>query len=281
MCSKDANSSLKQLLADSIKASGFPFQAKVESLIDCCAGWEVLGSEWPWRHEGCEEFIDIVAKRDNKFVILECKKTGLVKEAKKLKKGLHWPEGAPNRSFVFLCRSNDRESSDQTTRTIVTYGREEDPDDAPDTEDGIQGEERDYMPKSFETSLCVTVGSDGQTLERDASLLARSCHAFAQQYFSNWYIDPSSEVFIPVFVTTAPLFVFHLNPTSVSVEDGIFDFTQEDIISVPYVRFTKAFMAESRQNRHDRTVFVVSSTHFEEFLRSFQELSSSEISRHD
>lgn len=63
--SKQPSDPLKQLLAESVKASGFPFQAKIQDLIESSSKWEVLTTECPWRYEGREEFLDIVACHNN------------------------------------------------------------------------------------------------------------------------------------------------------------------------------------------------------------------------
>jgi hypothetical protein len=272
MSSKQLPDALKQLLAESVKASGFPFQAKIQNLIESSSEWKVLGTEYPWSYEGREEFLDIVAYHQNIHLVIECKKSGILRSAQK-KHGLDWFAGAPKRSFVFLCRNNGSETYEETSRTLVTYFREEDIDDDPGTVYGAQAEQWQFEPKSYEAGLCVTVDADSpkEMLERDLSLLVRGCHEFARSYYRFlWEVGASiTEVFLPVFVTTSPLFVLDYHPDRVAVEDGTFELESDEIRQVPWVRFRKALMAEGSQALHERTVIVVEARHFEEFLERF------------
>lgn len=43
------SSELQKLLAEGVRASGFPFQAKIQHLLETAAGWSVNGSECSWR----------------------------------------------------------------------------------------------------------------------------------------------------------------------------------------------------------------------------------------
>ena len=272
MSSKQPLDRLKQLLAECVKASGFPFQAKIQNLIESNSKWKVLATECPWRHEGREEFLDMIAYHNNIHLVIECKKSGVLKDTK-TKYGLEWFAGAPKRSFVFLCRSNDNDTYEETGRALVTYCREEDYDDEPDFVYGAQAEQWQFEPKSYEAGLCVTVDAESpkEMLERELSLLVRGCHEYARSMYG--YLSGVgahiTEVFLPVFVTTSPLFVLNYRPDQVAVEDGKFKLEPDEIRQVPWVRFRKALMAEGLQTSDERTVIVVEARHFEEFLKQF------------
>jgi hypothetical protein len=272
MISKQPLDRLKQLLVERVRVSGFPFQAKVESLIESSSKWEVLATEYPWRHEGREEFLDIVAYHKNIHLVIECKKSGVLKSAQ-TKYGLDWFAGAPRRSFVFLCRDGGSETYEQTSRTLVTYHCEEDYDDEPDAVYGAQADEWQFEPKSYEAGLCVTVDAESpkEMLERELSLLVRGCHEYARSFYG--YLSGVganiTEVFLPVFVTTSPLFVLDYHPDRVAVEDGNFQLDPDEIRQIPWVRFRKTLMAEGSQTSDERTVIVVEARHFEEFLEQF------------
>jgi len=266
---KQPSDPLKQLLVECVKASGFPFQAKIQNLIESSSKWKVLATECPWRYEEREEFLDIVAYHQNIHLVIECKKSGVLK-ATQTKYGLEWFAGAPKRSFVFLCRNNGSETYEETSRTLVTYCREEDYDDEPDTVYGAQAAQWQFEPKSYEAGLCVTVDAENpkDMLERELSLLVRGCHEHARSLygFLSGVGAQITEVFLPVFVTTSPLFVLDYRPDRVAVEDGKFELEPDEIRQVPWVRFRKALMAEGSQTSDERTVIVVEARHFGEFL---------------
>jgi hypothetical protein len=259
---------LLKALAESVKSSGFPFQAKIQDLIESQEDWQVLANEFPWRDEKQDGFIDIVAESQSTFLIIECKKKGFLRKSQSGSNGTTWPQGSPKESYVFLRRNADKETNAQTKRITVTHYRQEQRSDTPDIEHGLQAEDRQYEPPSYETSLCVTavVDKSQETIERIVSTLARSCHAYASDYFSNLWNDPGNEAFLPVLVTTSPLFVVDFDPARVSIKDGAFDLQSHDICSVPWIRFRKAFMTLGSQNLDDRTILVVHAEHFQDFL---------------
>lgn len=279
MSLKQSSDQLKQLLTKCVKASGFPFQAKIQKLIESTSKWSVLATECPWRYDGREEFLDIVAYHQNIHLVIECKKSGVLDAAQK-KHGLDWFAGAPKRSFVFLCHGNGSETSKETSRTLVTCYREEDNDDEPDTAYGAQAEQWQFAPESYEAGLCVAVDAESskELLERELSLLVRGCHEYAKSFYG--YLSGVgahiTEVFLPVFVTTSPLFVVDYRPDRVAVEDGKYELEPDEIRQVPWVRFRKALMAENSQALNKRTVIVVEARHFEHFLDQFAVIPATE-----
>ena len=270
----EVSSDLQELLAKGIRASGFPFQAKIQHLLESAAGWSVVGSECSWRNDDKEGFLDIVASGDDISLAIECKRVGSVSDRQKKKHGVEVFEGAPKKSFVFLCRENESESYSETTRAVVTrFLDEADVADDPIKDVGISSEERFYEPASYETSLCVTVDLNdwAQMIEREVSELVRGTHHYAAEMYSFlWSVGASNDaVFLPVFVTTSPLFVLNCDPKDVSIEDGDFRFAASDIRPVSWIRFKKSFMAIGADST-DRTVFVVQAKSFAEFLEKLK-----------
>jgi hypothetical protein len=91
----------------------------------------------------------------------------------------------------------------------------------------------------------------------------------------------SAYTYLPVVVTNAPLFVASFAPEEVEPLAGVYP-RRYDVESAPWVRFQKSFssahVAEGGEIRQvaeslQRTVFVVSATHFEEFLSAMGRIS--------
>lgn len=223
-----------------------------------------------------ERFLDIVAWREDIYLVIECKRVRSVSASGRKKRvGVYEVyEGAPKKSFVFLCRDNETENYSETTSAVITRFLDEiDVDGDPIKKVGISPEERFYEPASHETSLCVTidVNNRAEIIEREVSELVRGTHHYADEMYAFlWGVGASTDaVFLPVFVTTSPLFVLNCDPKDVSIEDGEFSFAPTDIRPVPWIRFKKSFMAIGSDST-DRTVFVVQAKSFAEFLEKLK-----------
>jgi len=273
MVDSKAVKSTKELLAEVVASSGFPFQAKIQAVIESREDWKVLGTEVPWRFEGEENFLDVVACQDNLFLAIECKKVAALQHSQN-KYGREWPSGTPRTNYIFLRRETNADTANVTTRAIVTYCPDEDESDRePWLVFGAQPQEWNLMPASVEASLCVTVDLEDPRalIEREVANLVRGCHEYAGAV----YIDasnhgaPTNEIFIPVLVTTAHLFAARFNPDEVDIATGDYQLDPKEIEPVPWVRFKKAFMAGGAEHSDVRTVFVVHSAWFERFLNEF------------
>lgn len=273
MSDSKQDKSIKELLAEVVAASGFPFQAKIQAVIESRKDWKVLGAEMPWRYEGEEDFIDIVAYRGNIHLVIECKKAATIPSPKS-KHGKQWPSGTRRVNYVFLRRETKSDTAQETTRTLVTYCPDEN-----DTEldsqvvFGAQPQEWNFAPASVEASLCITIDVEEPRalVERDVAKLVRGCHEFANAVYADAsrYGAPTREIYIPVLVTTAHLFVAAFKPDDVDIADGGYNLDAKGIEPVPWVRFRKAFMAGGAEHSDVRTVLVVQSASFEDFLDKF------------
>lgn len=156
---------------------------------------------------------------------------------------------------------------------VTCFSEEDEYDPDPGAAYGIEAEQWQFEPKSYEAGLCVTVDADNtkEMLERDVSLLVRGCHEHAKSFYDClWGVGAQiTEVFLPVFVTTSPLFALDYRPDRVAVEDGNFEVDPNEIRQVPWVRFRKALMAEGSETSDKRTVIIIEARHFEEFLEQF------------
>lgn len=275
----EPSSDLRNLLANGVRASGFPFQAKIQHLLESLPKWSVVGSECSWSHEGKEGFLDIVASQGDLYLAIECKRVGVVTTTEPSRnRGITAYDGAPKKSFVFLCQHNEFERNEETTRTVVTrFLDEADVAGDPFSEIGVSSEERRFKPSSHEASLCVTIDVHNrrQLLEGEISELVRGTHQYANEKYSFlWRVGGFiHELFLPVLVTTAPLFVLNYDPDDVSVDDGEFSFSPEDIHPVRWIRFKKQFMAGANWESTERTVLVVQAKYFVEFLTEFEAVS--------
>lgn len=269
----DKSKEMTGLLVQAVKASGFPFQARIQNIIESVDGWHVTGSEVSWSHEGREEFIDIVAQKRQLLITVECKRFGVLSEDQRSHK-FEWRAGYPKRSFVFLCRKADEISDTETQDTHITcYIGENDISEYFETP-GARGQIRKINPASYEASLCVTVdvNEPKELIERDVARLARGTHEYARTMYGLLaeVNNDIAEEFLPIYVTTAPLYVVRFDPTSVSEADGNIDIEEKSLVRVPWVRFTKAFMASGTVNSDIRTVIVVEAIHLNEFLEKFE-----------
>jgi hypothetical protein len=264
---------LKEVLAEAVKRSGFPFQAKIQRIIEDTQDWQVHCSECPWCYKDREEFIDIIARKNNIYLAIECKRSGTLKEARN-SHGLQWPEYAPKRSFIFLYRDTDAESSSETNRTLVTCCLFELCDDDPSVAHSANIKEMQFEPKSYEASICIPVDVDNpkEILERELSSLVRGCHEYTSSRYRSLIdvADGFIDIFMPVFVTNSPLYALRFDAEKVSVEDGQYDFEADDLQQVPWVRFRKSLMADGSTISDERTVFIVEGKHFKQFLEQFK-----------
>jgi hypothetical protein len=236
-----------------LQSSGFPFQTAVAHVIRAVPGWSVYASEYPWRtYAGDHQFLDLVAKKLDLFLTIECKKTR--KEILTFLRPLGHSDTGQLEQFRCLRSGQLRDST----------GRLE-----------LFCEDWTLHPRSTSSEFCVVStsesGRDQRLLERDAGLLVRATDAFADEFPERFKPDrdgsPSAtRLFVPVIVTNAPIYTARYRPSDVSLESGEFTVSPKEVESVPCVRFHKAFMSDSGTSLGDRTVFVVNAGAFAEFL---------------
>lgn len=235
-----------------LQSSGFPFQTAVADVIGA-AGWSVYASEYPWRTStGDYQFLDLVARKVNLFLTIECKKT------RKEKLTFLRPLGLSHtgRLEEFRCL--------RTEQLRDATGRLE-----------LFCEEWALLPSTIGSKFCVVStddsGRDQRLLERDAGLVVRATDAFAHEFPERFRSDvdgssSATRLFVPVIVTNAPLYTARYRPSEVSLQTGEFSVPPKEVESVPYVRFRKAFMSDRATNLGDRSVFIVNAGALAEFL---------------
>lgn len=249
----ESKTEIPEAVLTALQSSGFPFQTAVAHVIYTVTGRSVYTSEYPWRtSSGDHQFLDLVARKGDLFLTIECKKTR--KEILTFLRPLVLSHTGRLEEFRCLRSEQPRDST----------GRLE-----------LFCEEWALHPPSTGSEFCVVStsdsGRDQRLLERDAGLVVRATDAFAHEVPERFRPDvdgsrSATRLFVPVIVTNARLYTARYKPSEVSLETGEFSVPPKEVESVPYVRFRKAFMSDGITNLGDRSVFIVNAGAFAEFL---------------
>jgi hypothetical protein len=248
----DDQSKIPDGLYEALLASGFPFQTAIEEIARRDSTVVVEATEWPWRDETADCFLDLVISRMFLHLVIECKKTSKDK-------------------WVFL----RPRSTDETVQSRCAYMSR-----IPEipTEFQVFCADTAIGPGSPQSEFCVAMtsasGGDRRLLEKDAQKLVRGTNAFARNYAldrQNRSYETSGfhDVFLPVIVTNAELFVADYDPKSIDLETG--QFVTRDAAAIrraSFVRFRKCFT--SGHDLEPRTVLVVTAPAFPKILRTFE-----------
>lgn len=253
------NEKLKSL----VNSSGFPLQIGLAHQIESTRqshGWRVLLTEHPWQHSETSEdgFIDLVLEHqhETQVMVIECKRVRDTEWIFLIPKESPNPRAVANTWITYLQGDNTRKF-DWTNLT-------------PD-------------PKSYQSEFCVVHGQDPKAkpmLERVAAQLVDSTEAFALEEHQ---IQKSNRHFLRIYanviVTTAEIKVCKFKPDDIDIATG--EIVATNFETVPWVRFQKSLTtrpAKLQSAKHvaevakenERTVFVVHSEHFIEFLTQWR-----------
>lgn len=260
-----------------VNESGFPLQVAAENIVRAHApgGWRLRHIEHAWKSaDGTQTgFIDLVIEDRNGIVVMviECKR-------------------ARDVDWVFL--SSDGAASDQRlasswiTRHIASGGY---------TVFGFH--DCGVGPASPQASMCLMRGQSGSTarpmLERVAADVVESTEALARQEkeYRSAADGQSTRLYFSVVLTNVRIFVAEFDPSKIDLATG--ELSEGTTKEVPYVRFRKQLrnavlpLTPDDYNSRDpgvirtpeNTVFVVSATHFAQFLTDF-DLDSSTFRRY-
>ena len=262
-----------------VDASGFAFQLAVEHLVHATAGrFRVLATEHAWVHPRSREtgFADIILEEvSDKLAGLR-----LVIECKRVRDG-QWVFLRPDESAK-MARSRFPTSPDELqSRVIAHWTAVDESNSASGTDEVI------CKPVSEYSSFCVVRGSGESQkpmLERVAAQLLDATEAIADEQFRLDVAHRTNRrlqkiwVYTPVIVTSAQLSVCELDPSQISLADGLLP-QQATFKHASVMRFTKNLAFDTNIAEHttlaavnaskDRTVFIVSSTSLIEFLNAF------------
>jgi hypothetical protein len=71
----EQDSATRQTVANSLLASGFPFQTAIAEAVQQVPSCKILQEEFPWRDDTGVGFLDLIANKHDLIVAIECKKT--------------------------------------------------------------------------------------------------------------------------------------------------------------------------------------------------------------
>ena len=243
----EQDSAAGQTAIQSLLASGFPFQTSIAQLVRQVPGCDSVEEEVPWNDgTGDDHFLDLVVFLRNFIVVIECKKT-------------------QKEIFTFLQPASRRESVYRSRCAYPNHTRV----DTMRIRAALCCADWKFRPESEESAFCVVStsesGKDQRLLEKDAQLLIRGIHNFGRRVEYDHNCAFLGHPIVPVIVTNAKLFSTRYEPEQISLDTGQLPTVPEpDLISIEWVRFRKAFTADSRPG--DRTVFVVAARSLHKFL---------------
>jgi hypothetical protein len=245
--------------------SGFPLQIRLANIASSSQRWELFLEEHPWhsKRTNSSGFIDLIIRKSEvtlqTLFLIECKRV-------------------QDKQWVFLIpettsclRSNTRfwRSMHHLSEWNI-----------------FDWYDSQIEPQSFESKFCVMEGEHGRRdlLDRLSFELLESLDEFTSQ--EKTLIDKQAtpgthfhRIYIPLIVTTAKLIVSHFEPSSIPLKEGSLP-SDARFEEVPFVRFRKTLtthitsprvqtISEAHQTA-ERTVFIVNSEGFENFLNSFR-----------
>ena len=255
-------------LRKQVNASGFPFQLRVEHLVNESSdlhNCRVVAREHPWvnRESGRGGYIDLILEKRPRgvpwYVVVECKRT---------RGGGKWIFLTPGmalqhaEALILLAQRSDRL---------------------------LHWLEARLFPETFLSSFCTVPGqADKNTpmLERISTELLDSAECFAEAQVSvdfpevqpGFSLNWDRAVFIPVIITNAELLINQFQPGDVDLAEGEIPDGVGQFVSVPYVRFQKSIDTrfsttevpinlQQANHQSQRTVFVVHAPSFPDFLQ--------------
>jgi hypothetical protein len=243
-----------------VNNSGFALQLAIANLVkENACDWEVLYDEHEWESDSGSGFIDLVIEDENKVWLMniECKRV----------RDTQW---------IFL-KDKSKEPVRKHAKLWITTK------DSSENVNHFGWVDIAMSPGTVQSSYCVVPGQDAKArpmLERIAADVVKSTEALALEEtktLSNYYSH--MRVYQNVIVTTAELYVCETDVGNIDITTGeLGDDSQFTL--VPYVRFRKQVGAidtnlkpadekrglKEQITSKESTVFIVNSSHFEEFL---------------
>jgi hypothetical protein len=244
-----------------VNSSGFPLQIGIKHAVKNAwrdQKWGVMAEEHPWKNEisGESGFIDLVLSHYDgpQILVVECKR---VRDSQ----------------WIFLIPPNNDSERCTRARSWTTY-----------LPNWCSWLDWHSDPASFEANFCVVPGQDPKAkpmLERTAATIVEATEAFAMEEKS--LQSPGSprlkRMYFSVIVTTADLKICRFDPAEVDIKSG--EIAKCQFADVPVVRFRKSLTARNEEitpteeiaeifREKERTVFVVNSVFFLDFLKQWK-----------
>ncbi len=259
-----------------VDSSGFAFQLAVERSVSAAASpFTVLTTEHAWKHPRTHDsgFADMVLE--------DTKGTRLVVECKRARGG-RWIFLRPDEHGA-LPRRRFAPTAAQKSEQVIVHWTAMEPD-----RNAIGTDAVFFHPPSPYSAFCIPQGfSEGQKpmLERLAAELVLATEAIAYEQYQLDAAHRATDMgrmwaYVPVIVTTTPLTVCDFNPAEIDIGTGLLpeNATFTDVGVIRFVKNLSDEGADARGHRtldslntaKDRTVFVVNSKAFGEFLRTLE-----------
>jgi len=247
-----------------VNSSGFPLQIGIAHQIERAwpggGGWRTVLTEHPWRHpESAEDgFIDLVIEDQfrTQVMVVECKRVRDTEWFFLISKENPKPRRVANAWFTYL--HGERKNR---------FGWQDHPTE----------------PSSYQSEFCVVHGQDSKSrpmLERVAAQLVESTEALAHEEFAI-HKDGTEflRIYFNVIITTADLKVCKFKPEDIDIAAG--EISKATFETVPWVRLRKTLIPRPAASgsektisevatKNERTVFVVNSERFVNFLAQWE-----------
>jgi len=217
-----------------LSGSGFSFQTAIASTVRNMGSFQVE-EEVAWNdNTGVPRFLDLVASAESVRICIECKVLKKSKLVFLVPKDTSTPS-TPLIHSVFLTRMED-----PGRRSFVQYG------------------DCSWLPASAQSMYCVVCGQNdkgGRLIERDAQPLIQGTEQYAIDRIRTFQQDHDI-VCVPLICTTARIYIASFDPLAISLNDGLYKATEQDLTPVPVIRFTKQFTADGPEASRRRTVII-------------------------
>jgi hypothetical protein len=260
------NADEQEPLRKIVNSSGFPLQIAIRHAVKKAARdqkWGVWAEEHPWKNEDSGEsgFIDLVLDHldERQILIVECKR---VRDSK----------------WIFLIPLSEQNRI-RRARSWTTIN------DGPEDLSLSNWSDWNVRPYSFESKFCVVPGQDPKAkpmLERIASGLVEATEAFAMEELRLGVPENGLRTYFSAIVTTADLKTCMFDPNAeIDLKTG--DITDCQFQDIPFIRFRKSLTTRIEEPSRmgieevqeiflekERTVFVISSCFFLDFLKQWK-----------
>jgi hypothetical protein len=229
---------------EAVRKSGFPLQMRLADMV----GGIVQGTveeEIPWLDgHGDSQFMDFAAFTPQLILTFECKKID-------------------SSSVTFLLRNDDsaQSTTDSYCLSLKFF--------AAPNEWRVRTAVWDHFPATRQARFAVnSPKNDGRIIEKDIQHLIKGSLWCAGKRWSKQREGSNSCPVIPIYITTAKLYTNVFSTVDVGLHDGVLCHEHQHREAVPYVRFTKTFVAHRDAHIGNLTAFIVNTESLAELLHS-------------
>lgn len=202
----------KHQLIHALNESGIPFETKVlQELRNAYNGWEPVAQDYPVAVQSIETKADIVLKHDTSFAVVECKRLNPNYTC--------WMFLSPGNEKVNRGKVLSRIATNEQGFTIPSIGLR----DSFLSNTALHNCGRGVAVRIHSASPSKPQGNTQQVEDAMRQVLAATAGVAQEEGARHFPEGPTAGSFIPVIVTTAPLFVATYEPEDVSLATGRID----------------------------------------------------------